>query len=162
MGVSTLTFDKAMVIRALSRSGGTPLGSYQYGPELPDSMRKVKDTGTGVGHVYIHVDGGGDDIVGKGSGRMDRSVFDSTETAVNAIVEIMTGTQVMAALKRLDQDPQPNQQEWLEQLPVAGDYYGFAQNSNSKNKIKTVAINMRSHGDALFISSCYPDSFITT
>ena len=75
MGVSTLTFDKAMVIRALSRSGGTPLGSYQYGPELPDSMRKVKDTGTGVGHVYIHVDGGGDDVVGKGSGRMDRSVF---------------------------------------------------------------------------------------
>lgn len=162
MGVSTLTFDKAMVIRALSRSGGTSLGSYAYGPELPDSMRNAKATGKGVGHVYIHVDGGGDSTVGKGEGRMDRSVFDSTETAVNAIVEIMTHTRVKAALGRLDQDPQPDPQEWLKNIPVSGDYYGFPQNSNSKNKIKTVAINMRSHGDALFISSCYPDSFITT
>jgi hypothetical protein len=162
MGVASLTFDKAMVIRALSRSGGTGLANYQYGPELPDSMRNAKATGKGVGHVYIHVDGDGDGTVGRGSGRMDRSVFDSTDTAVNAIVEIMTSATVKAALARLDQDPQPNVQEWLKHLPVSGSYYGFAQNSSAKEKIKTVAINMRSHGDALFISSCYPDSFITT
>lgn len=162
MGVSTLTFDKAMVIRALSRSGGTGLGDYQYGPELPDTMRNPKATGKGVGHVYIHVDGGGDGTVGRGSGRMDRSVFDCTDTAVNAIVEIMASATVKAALARLDQDPQPNVQEWLKHLPVTGAYYGYAQNSSTKEKIKTVAINMRSHGDALFISSCYPDSFITS
>lgn len=163
MGVSTLTFDKAMVIRALSRSGGTALGSYAYGPELPDSMRNPKATGKGVGHVYIHVDSGGDDVVGRGSGRMDRSVFADTDTVVNVIVGIMTATTVKAALARLDQDPQPNQgQEWLKGLAVTGDYYGYPQNSSDKKKIKTVAINMRSHGDALFISSCYPDSFITS
>ena len=160
MGVSTLAFDKAMVIRALSRSGGTALGSYAYGPELPDSMRNAKATGKGVGHVYIHVDSAGDDTVGKGSGRMDRSVFDSTDTAVNAIVEIMSTNTIKTALARLDQDPQPNAQEWLKGITVTGDHYGFAQNSETKKKIKTVAINMRSHGDALFISSCYPDSFV--
>lgn len=160
MGVSTLTFDKPMVIRALSRSGGTELGSYAYGPELPDSMRNPKATGTGVGHVYIHVDGGGDSTVGRNSGRMDRSVFDCSETAVNVIVELMKTATVKAALTRLDQDPQPNVQEWLKKIPVTGDYYGFAQNSDAKKKIKTAAINMRSHGDALFISSCYPDSFV--
>ena len=124
-------------------------------------MRDPKTTGKGVGHVYIHVDSGGDDTVGKGSGRMDRSVFDSTETAVNVIVAIMTTNAVKAALARLDQDPQPNNgQEWLKGISVTGDHYGFAQNSDVKKKIKTAAINMRSHGDALFISSCYPDSFI--
>lgn len=161
MGVSTLTFDKAMVIRALSRSGGTELGSYQYGPELPESMRNAKASGKGVGHVYIHVQGSGDDTVGHNSGLDNRSKFDSAETAINAIVEIMVLPTVKAALGRLDQDPQPNAQEWLKKLPVSGDYYGVEQNSTTKKKIKTVAINMRSHGDALFISSCYPDSFIT-
>jgi hypothetical protein len=161
MGVSDFTFDRGMVLATLSRSGGTKLAQYQYGPELPEHMRDFKATGTGVGHVYIHVEGGGDSIVGKGSGRWDRSVFDSAETAITAIVELLTHPTVKAALRRLDQWPQPNPQEWIKHIPVTGDYYGYPQHSDHKKKIKTCAINMRSHGDALFISSCYPDSFIT-
>ena len=160
MGVSNLTFDKSMVERALSRSGGTSLNDYAYGPELPDSMRNAKPTGKKVGHVYIHVKGSGDSIVGKNTGRDDRSLFQDTQTAINAIVEIMTTTQVKDALKRLDQDPQPNQQEWIKNIPVSGHYYGYAREQGDyPRKIATVAINMRSHGDALFISSCYPDGF---
>lgn len=155
MGVSTLTFGKATVIPALSRSGGTPVASYRYGAELPDAMRRFKHTGTGVGHVYIRVDRSGGGIVGKGSVRMDRTVFDSTETAVNASVEITTTAPVKAVLTRLDQDPQ----EWLKHIPLAGDYHGFAQRGDTRNKIMTTAINMRSHGDAFSIRSCHPDSF---
>lgn len=160
MGVSTLNFDKGMVERALSRSGGTKLGDYAYGPELPPSMRNAKASGKGVGHVYIHVKGSGDSTVGANSGRDDRSLFKDTQTAIDAIVEIMTHQSVKDALGRLDQDPQPNAQEWIKGIPVSGHFYGYAREQGDyPRKISTVAINMRSHGDALFISSCYPDGF---
>jgi hypothetical protein len=58
--------------------------------------------------------------------------------------------------------PQPNVQEWIKNIPVTGAYYGYAQYSNDKRKIRTCAINMRAHGPALFISSAYPDSFVAT
>lgn len=162
MGVSQFTYDKAMVEAALFRSGGTKLQQYAYGPALPPSMRTPKANGKGVGHVYIHVKGGGDDIVGGNSGRDDRSLFADTRTLIDCVVEIMKTSQVHAALQRLDQDPQPNQQEWLKNVPVVGDYYGYsAQQGDYLRKIETVSINLRSHGDALFISSCYPDRFQT-
>lgn len=160
MGVSSHTFDKGMVEAALSRSGGVGLGAYAYGPELPESMRNAKPTGKKVGHVYIHVKGDGDNLVGANAGRDDRSLFADTQTAVNAIVEVLATATCKSALGRLDQDPQPNAQEWIKSIPVTGHYYGYAAGQNAtKRKIATVAINMRSHGDALFISSCYPDSF---
>lgn len=161
MGVADFTYDRGMVEAALFRSGGTGLARYAYGPALPPSMRNPKSSGKGVGHVYIHVKGSGDDLVGEGSGRDDRSLFADTAAAVGAIVEIMTHTSVRAALRRLDQDPKPNEQEWIKSIPLANPWYGYEQHSNVKKKIATCAINMRSHGDALFISSCYPDSFQT-
>ena len=162
MGVSEFTYDKGMVEAALFRSGGTKLGQYAYGPALPPTMRSPKSNGKGVGHVYIHVKGGGDDIVGGNSGRDDRSLFADTRTLIDCVVEIMTHSTVRAALLRLDQDPQPNQQEWLKKIPVSGVYYGYAaEQGDYLRKIETVSINLRSHGDALFISSCYPDGFQT-
>lgn len=162
MGVSDLTFDRGMVEAALFRSGGTPLPSYAYGPALPPGMRKPKASGKGVGHVYIHVAGGGDQTVGANAGRSDRSLFADTQTAIDAIVEVMATPTVRSALQRLDQNPKPKDQEWLKGIPVIGAYYGYAAEQGSyRRKIATVAINMRSHGDALFISSCYPDSFQT-
>lgn len=162
MGVSGFTFDKAMVEAALFRSGGTKLDQYAYGPALPPGMRNAKASGKGVGHVYIHVKGAGDDVVGGNSGRDDRSLFADTRTLIDCVVEIMKTATVRAALQRLDQDPQPNQQEWLKGIAVTDNYYGYsAGQGDYLRKIATVAINMRSHGDALFISSCYPDSFQT-
>ncbi|MDV7143979.1 hypothetical protein R3X27_14925 [Tropicimonas sp. TH_r6] len=161
MGVSNLNFDRGMIERALSRSGGTALTAYAYGPELPQSMRNAKPTGKKVGHVYIHVKGSGDSTVGAGAGRDDRSLFVDTQTAIAAIVEIMTHQKVKDALARLDQDPQPNEQEWIHAIPVSGHFYGYARaQGDYPRKISTVSINMRSHGDALFISSCYPDGFL--
>lgn len=162
MGVSEFTYDKAMVEAALFRSGGVKLDRYAYGPALPPSMRTPKANGKGVGHVYIHVKGGGDVVVGGNSGRNDRSLFADTRTLIDCVVEIMTTPQVRAALLRLDQDPQPSPQEWLKRIPVAGDFYGYsAEQGDYLRKIVTVSINLRSHGDALFISSCYPDGFQT-
>lgn len=162
MGVSSFTYDRGMVEAALFRSGGTKLDAYAYGPALPPSMRNAKPTGKGVGHVYIHVKGAGDQVVGANAGRDDRSLFADTQTAIDAMVEIMATPTVRNALQRLDQNPQPNQQEWLKGIPVSGAFYGYAaQQGDYPRRIATVAINMRSHGDALFISSCYPDSFQT-
>ena len=44
---------------------------------------------------------------------------------------------------------------------MVGDYYGRARGQENTGKIVSVSINLRSHGDALFISSCYPDGFQT-
>jgi len=100
--------------------------------------------------------------VGANAGRNDRSLFADTQTAVDAIVEILVTATCKAALARLDQNPQPSPQEWIKSILVSGYYYGHAVGETAtKTKIATVAINMRSNGDALFISSCYPDSFQT-
>ena len=42
---------------------------------------------------------------------------------------------------------------------MKGAWYGFAPNETNKKKIVTASINLRSHGDALFISSSYPEDF---
>ena len=66
------------------------------------------------------------------------------------------------AAARLDALASP--QEWLHgahAIPVTGAWYGYPRNSGALRKIKTIAINLRSHGDALFISSVYPEGFQT-
>ena len=58
-------------------------------------------------------------------------------------------------------DANAGQQCWLHggtAVAVAGTWYGYAQGEATKRKIITAAINMRSHGDALFISSAYPEN----
>lgn len=161
MGVADITFDKGMVESALSRSGGTSLDQYAFGPELPLGMRNTKASGKGVGHVYIHVRGAGSDLIGNQQDKANRSQFADANTAVLAIVEIMKHQDVKAALAILDVYPQTeaSKQQWLHHIPVAGPFYGYERNSNDKKKIKDISINMRAHGDALFISSCYPEGF---
>jgi hypothetical protein len=164
MGVANQTYDKAMVESALFRSGGVALGNYAYGPATnPDptaGFRNYKTSGKGVGHVYIHVSGSGDDIGGHGVGLDKKSRYADHETMVSVIVEILKHTLAKEALQRLDQNP--GSQEWLHghsAIPVTGAWYGYAQNETAKRKIIKASINLRSHGDALFISSSYPEAF---
>jgi hypothetical protein len=164
MGVADHVYDKAMVESALFRSGGVTLESYAYGPATnPDpaaGFRKYGASGKGVGHVYVHVEGSGDDVSGHGPGLAKKSRYADHETMVSVIVEIMKHANVVAALRRLDANP--GTQEWLHgdsAVPVTGAWYGFAQNEATKRKITKVSINLRSHGDALFISSSYPEAF---
>lgn len=161
MGVADQTYDKGMVEAALSRSGGTKLDQYAFGPELPQSMRNAKASGKGVGHVYIHVRGAGSDLIGNQDDLKNRSQFADKQTAILAIVEIMQNASVKAALATLDIYPQTesSKQQWLHHIPLSGAFYGFERNSDTKKKIKDCSINMRAHGDALFISSCYPEAF---
>lgn len=164
MGVADFSYDKAAVEAALFRSGGVPLESYAYGPATnPDpsaGFRKYKASGKGVGHVYIHVEGSGNDVEGHGAGLAKKSRFADHETMISAIVEALQHTTARAALRRLDQNL--GSQEWLHgasAIPLAGAWYGYAQNETVKRKILKVALNLRSHGDALFISSAYPEEF---
>jgi len=174
MGVADIEYTKAHVEAALFRSAGVPLGSYAYGPATnPDasvkgSNRRYAESGKKVGHVYIHVRGSGDDYTGRQSDLANRSQFADLDTTLSALVDAMKHTKVREALKRLDDasyaakpgDPNAGVQEWLhgkDAIPVTGDWYGYDRNSNVKKKITKIAINMRSHGDALFISSAYPE-----
>ena len=72
MGVAGMTWDEAMVEAALFRSGGVKLESYAYGPapspNAADGLRSYKAQGSGVGHVYIHVHGTGNETVGNNAG----------------------------------------------------------------------------------------------
>lgn len=164
MGVADLTYDKGMVESALFRSGGVKLANYAYGPATnPDpnaGFRNYRNSGRGVGHVYIHLQGGGDDVSGHGQGLAKKSRFADHDTMVTLLVQALNHSSGQAALKRLDENP--GSQEWLHgssSIPVTGSWYGYGQHSTTKKKIATVSINIRSHGDALFISSSYPDSF---
>jgi hypothetical protein len=161
MGVAELTFDAAIVEAAPLRSGGTPLQRYACGPALPFAIRSPKAPRKAAGHVHGHVEGGGDDLVGRGSGRDDRSPFADTRTPVRVIVAIMTRPRVREAPGRLDGTPDATgRQEWLRRIPVTGAPYDRARHQpDDRRQIETVAIHMRSHGDAPFVSSCRPDAF---
>mgnify|MGYP000664852240 CR=1 FL=1 len=153
-----------MVEAALFRSAGVPLSNYAYGPATnpdPDEgFRKYNKQGKGVGHVYVHVDGAGDGKGEWGEGLAKKSRFADRQTAIQLLVEALKHPMAKAALARLDKNE--GTQEWLHgdtAIPVAGAYYGYAPNETVRRKIKTVALNLRSHGDALFISSSYPEEF---
>lgn len=164
MGVADMTYDNAAVEAALFRSAGVKLENYAYGPATnPDpnaGFRSYKKQGAGVGHVYIHVEGSGNEVSGFGEGLAKKSRFGDHATAIAVIVEVLAHSTARAALQRLDANP--GTQEWLHgatAVPLSGAWYGYAANETVKRKIATAAINLRSHGDALFISSCYPESF---
>jgi hypothetical protein len=164
MGVANHIYDKAMIESALFRSGGVKLGNYAYGPATnPDSsagFRNYKTTGKGVGHVYVHLEGSGNDVSGHGIGLAKKSRYADHETMVSVIIEILQHSLAKSALQRLDSNP--GTQEWLHGssgVPIAGAWYGHAQNDSVKRKIIKASINLRSHGDALFISSSYPEEF---
>ncbi len=138
------------------------LEHYAYGPATnPDpaaGFRGYKKQGTGVGHVYIHVDGKTDEKTEWGEGLAKKSRYADRQTMIGAIVEILQCPTGKAALKRLDQNS--GSQEWLHgasTISLQGAWYGFAPNETTKRKIITASINLRSHGDALFISSSYPE-----
>jgi hypothetical protein len=160
MGVADTKWDHGMVEAALFRSGGVSHQSYQYGPATnPDpkaGFRQYKPNG--VGHVFVHVKGKGSDILGHGSGLAHKSCYDDEVTAIGVIIEILNSPRGKAALRRLDDNP--GTQEWLHgssSVPISGAWYGYAPNENKKRKILSASINMRSHGDALFIHSSYPE-----
>lgn len=163
MGVAEITWTRNAIERAISRSRAVKLAQYAYGPELPDTHRQPKTSGKGVGHTYIHVEGtGAADHLGRGSGLQKKSRFADFDTMVTCIVQVMRLPPVKDALGRLDANPGNDHQEWLHHLPVTGEVKGYRQHGTTLEKIKDISINMRSHGDALFISSCYPEAFHTT
>ena len=164
MGVANLTFDASMVESALFRSSGVKLDAYQYGPATnPDpseGFRKYPTSGKGVGHDYVHVQGKGDESENWGEGLAKKSRYADRTTMIGVIVEILKHPTAKAALQRLDANA--GTQEWLHGssgIPVKGAWYGYAQDETGKRKIEKASINLRSHGDALFISSSYPEDF---
>ena len=166
MGVATMTFDTAAVEAALFRSTGVAYGSMQYGPATNPASRvltkKMQDKGTGVGHVFMH-DAHHDPITGLQAPN-SKSAYQNHTVMVAVIVEILASTKGKQALKWLDDHPTSTEGKWLHgatALPVTGDWYGCAQGSRELKKIKTASINIRSHGDALFITSSYPEEFHT-
>ena len=164
MGVADHTFDNGMIESALSRATGVLLESYSYGPETnPDpgaGFRKYRNRkkGTGVGHTYLHVDGPSDS--GGVSGRMDKSRFADRQTLIQTLVAAfgVSGGDAQQGLQWLDANP--GKECWIKKVNVRnlGTWYGYEAGSTAKKKIETISINMRSHGDALFISSAYPDT----
>ena len=161
MGVAEHKFNRGMIESALSRAGGVNLDNYQYGPETNPNPTagfrnyKNKKKGTGVGHTYLHVQGPSD--AGGVSGRADKSRFADTDTLLGTLVEVfgVENGVVQKALQSLD--AKPGSQEWLKVIAITGAWYGYGANSNDKKKITSISVNLRSHGDALFISSAYPD-----
>lgn len=160
MGVAGAVYDTAMVEAVLFRSAGTKLAGMVYGPALPPSMRSFTATGKKRGHAYLH--SAEADPVGGVSGPSHKSRFKDHTTMVAVLVEILATQGGQNALQWLDNNPTVTNGVWLHgntALPLANPWYGYEQGGTGLKKIKTAALNMRAHGDALFITSAYPDAF---
>jgi hypothetical protein len=160
MGVQNMTYDTAAVEAALFRSTGIKYGGMQYGPAIAPDKRAPTNSGKGVGHVYMH-DADQDPITGRNA-PMSKSAYENHTVMVAVLVEALASTKGKAALKWLDDHPGSTDGLWLHgpsAIPVTGDWYGYAQGGNALKKISKVSINIRAHGDALFITSSYPEAF---
>lgn len=160
MGVANAVYDTALVEAVLFRSAGTRLDSMLYGPALPPSMRSFTAKGKGRGHAYLH--SAEADPVGGVSGPAHKSRFQDHTTMVAVLVEILATAGGKAALQWLDANPTVANGIWLHgatALPLSNPWYGYEQGGATLKKIDKVALNMRAHGDALFITSAYPDKF---
>lgn len=160
MGVAETVYDTAMVESVLFRSTGVRLAGMQYGPATNPATRTYNATGKKVGHVYMHT-GDAEQLSGR-TGPAHKSRFQDEATMVAVIVEILATAAGKAKLKWLDDNPTVADGLWLHgatALPVSYPWYGYEQGGTALKKIKTAALNMRAHGDALFITSAYPDQF---
>lgn len=164
MGVADLNFDTAMVEAALFRSTGVVYGGMQYGPATNPATRNLTNKqatkGTGVGHVFMH-DADRDPLTGLHA-PMSKSAYENHTVMVAVLVEVLASAKGKQALKWLDDHPEAGNGLWLHGatgIPVTGDWYGYPQGSNALKKITKASINIRSHGDALFITSTYPEAF---
>lgn len=162
MGVENMTIDAGSIEAALFRSTGVMCEGMQYGPANDPAKRNYTAKGSGRGHVYLH--SADSDPLSKTVGPKIKSRFENHTTMVAAIVDVLSSSQGRAALAWLDANPTVSDGLWLRgktALRVSGSWYGYEQNSNTMKKVETVSINMRSHGDALFITSVYPETFQT-
>lgn len=158
MGVADHVYDTAMVESVLFRSTGVKLDGMQYGPATNPATRSYKASGKGVGHVYMHT--ADKEALSGLAGPAKKSRFQDQVTMVGVIVDILASAEGKAALLQLDAPPAKPDGIWLHgahALPVSKPWYGYEQGGKVLKKIKTVALNMRAHGDALFITSVYPD-----
>jgi hypothetical protein len=161
MGVKDMTIDTASIEAALFRSTGVAYAGMQYGPATDPTKRPYNATGKGRGHVYMH--GADKDPQSNTAGPAHKSRFENHTTMVGVIVDILKSTKGQQALAGLDANPTADG-VWLHGssgLPVSGNWYGFEQGSAVKKKIIKASINMRAHGDALFITSAYPEDYQT-
>lgn len=81
---------------------------------------------------------------------------------VAVLVEILATAAGQAALQWLDDHPAVADGLWLHgarAIALSTPRYGFEQGGTILKKIRTAVLNMRAHGDALFITSVYPDQF---
>jgi hypothetical protein len=158
MGVADVVYDAAMVESVLFRSTGVPLSGMQYGPATNPATRNYRTTGRGVGHVYMHT-ADREQLSGL-AGPAHKSRFQDQVTMVGVLVDVLASAEGRAALALLDKTPEKPDGIWLhgaKALPVSKPWYGYEQGATVLRKIRTVALNMRAHGDALFITSVYPD-----
>lgn len=164
MGVADMTIDTASIEAALFRSTGVVYSGMQYGPATNPATRNLTNKqatkGTGVGHVFMH-DAHVDPTTGLHA-PMSKSAYQNHTVMVAVLVEVLKSPAGQRWLKWLDDNPGKGDGVWLHGntgLAVTGDWYGYAQGSDVLKKITKASVNMRAHGDALFITSSYPEAF---
>jgi hypothetical protein len=175
MGVANQVWTTAAVESAIFRSEGIAPARMLYGPAPdPNPAAGFRNySPTGAGHLNVHVEG----VVFEGAGGgalAHKSRYQNQTMAVRCITEAlntgMAGGQPVNSHWLQVLDDHPGAQLWLAGtgggpkngpgIVVTGDYYGYQQNSPNLRKIVRISINLRSHGDALFIHSSYPDQLV--
>ena len=176
MGVANQHWSTEAVEAAIFRSEGIEPARLQYGPAPnPDPAAGFRRYDpTGVAHLNVHVENGVLFEGAGGGGLTGKSRYQNKRMAVAAIAEALNsgnaGGHAVNSYWLQWLDDNPGQQLWLAGngggpkngpgVRVSGDYYGYQGNSSDLRKIERISLNLRSHGDALFIYSSYPDKLV--
>jgi hypothetical protein len=176
MGVANQVWTTADIESAIFRSEGIAPGRLQYGPAPnPDPAAGFRRYDpAGVAHLNVHVSDGVLFEGAGGGGLAHKSRYQNKRVAVEVIAEALNtgaagGHPVNSYwLQWLDNNL--GQQLWLAGngggpkngpgVLVTGDFYGYQGNGTDLLKIERISLNLRSHGDALFIYSSYPDKLV--
>jgi hypothetical protein len=176
VGVANRPWTAADVEEAIFRSEGLPQGALQYGPAPnPDPAAGFRNySPTGAAHLNVHVEDGVLFDQAGGGALSQKSRYQNARVAVAVLTEALNtgvaGGQPVNSYWLTWLDNHPGAQLWLAGtgggpkngpgITITGDYYGYQMNSSALAKIERISVNLRSHGDALFIYSSYPDKLV--
>jgi hypothetical protein len=163
---------------AIDRSNGHELsqgpGSPQPQSMAADGRVPYNNTGKKLGHEYMHRghieqrNHEGDHPTGAApptltklqSNMLAKSRSENRLTSARLTQHLLNSATVQQALGRLDTGNNPNQQEWLKNVPVTDNtIYGFESNGDIPKQVTRGAINIRKIGNELFVASVYPVQF---
>jgi hypothetical protein len=172
-----MAYNSIEVAQAISRANGQKLNKIKTGSlnaETEDALgrkREIKVQGSNpyaklTGHTFAHVATFAQGaikpeiIAAAQKSAAEKSLWQDRRTVVAAATEMMNSPQVAPDVLLFTNGPVPTGPTRVQAIGLAGDYYGFEPGMNHTRKVETGTIIFFIAGGNLYITSCYPETFV--